>query len=240
MAASTVAGSWWSRRVASSMRVRCSRTRVTSTSTSRGAKPHRVTTPRVSSAPVTEWSWAPRTLPMSCSRAATSSRSGRETRRTRPAASTTVSTRWRSTVCRCTALRCGRERTAAHSGSQVSTMPTWSRPSHTVTSPGPEASRSPNRSRSGAGQGFDGVGACLARLSSVVGAIGSPARAATTPARIGIPSSVSARRVEPSTTSPSLANRPWPSGVICGRRGPTRRVRARCDWPARRSVPSSA
>ena len=30
-------------------------------------------------------------------------------------------------------------------------MPTWSRPSQTVTRPGPEASRSPNRSRSGAG-----------------------------------------------------------------------------------------
>ena len=41
-AASMVAGSWWSRRVASSMRVRCSRTSVTSTSTSRGAKPQRV------------------------------------------------------------------------------------------------------------------------------------------------------------------------------------------------------
>ena len=43
-------------------------------------------------------------------------------------------------------------------------MPTWSRPSHTVTSPGPEASRSPNRSRSGAGQGSDGVGALLGEV----------------------------------------------------------------------------
>ena len=70
------------------------------------------------------------------------------------------------------------------------------------------------------------------------GRSGSPARAATTPARSGIPSSDSARRAEPRTTSPSLANRPWPSGVICGRRGPTRRVRARWDWPgaAQRAV----
>ena len=68
--------------------------------------------------------WSPGApLPMSCSSAATSSRSGRLTSRTRGAACTAASTRCRSTVKRCTALRCGRWRTAAHSGSSRSTQP---------------------------------------------------------------------------------------------------------------------
>ena len=63
--------------------------------------------------------WSPgQPLPMSCSSAATSSRSGRSTSRVSSAAAAAASTRWRSTVNRCQGWRCGSERTRSHSGQQ--------------------------------------------------------------------------------------------------------------------------
>ena len=56
-------------------------------------------------------------LPMSCSSAPTSSRSGRSTSRVSSAAAAAASTRWRSTVKRCQGWRCGSDRTRSHSGS---------------------------------------------------------------------------------------------------------------------------
>ena len=86
---------------------------------------------------------------MSWRRPATSSRSGRRTPRTSAAACTAVSSRCRSTLKRCTALRCGRWRTAAHSGNNGSIRPAWSRASQTCTSGGPAPIRSTNASRAG-------------------------------------------------------------------------------------------
>ena len=123
-AASTVPGSVWSRRVASSISVRCSRTSSSIVATSSASKPSRRAMSRATGAPSALWSCAPLTLPMSCRSAATSRRSGRATSRAKPRACTTVSMRWRSTVCRWTGLRCGRERTRDHSGIQRSMRPT--------------------------------------------------------------------------------------------------------------------
>ena len=125
----------------------------------------------------------PGTLPMSCSSAARSSRSGRFTSRNNPLARTTVSMRWRSTVCRWTALRCGRLRTAAHSGIHFSTTPARSSPSQTETSPGPVASRSPNTASAAGGHGVGIGGQFLARFCRVVGAMLTLLRAATSAAR---------------------------------------------------------
>ena len=76
--------------------------------------------------------WSPgQPLPMSCSSAATSSRSGRPTRRVSAEARTAVSTRCRSTVQRCTALRCGRQRTRSQSGSSRVISPSASSASQT-------------------------------------------------------------------------------------------------------------
>ena len=114
-AASTVAGSWWSRRVASSMSVRCSRTSVTSTSTSRSAR-----SPSASTMPSGELGPGDGVV-VGAAHLADVVEQRRERgagRAARPAARgrrprTTVSTRCRSTVWRCTALRCG---PAAHGG----------------------------------------------------------------------------------------------------------------------------
>ena len=127
------------------------------------------------------------TLPMSCSSAASSSRSARPTQRTSPPAMTTVSMRCRSTVWRCTALRCGRERTAAHSGSQRSMMPAWSRPSQTPTSPGPVASRSAKQVAGDLGPRLgERCGACAGEVGQRGRARSAGcARAATTAARSG-------------------------------------------------------
>ena len=94
-------------------------------STSSSAKPRRVATVRASRAPAALWSTPSDSepLPMSCSSAPTSSRSGRDTSRTSGAARTAASSRCRSTLKRCTALRCGRCRTRSHSGQQAGQQP---------------------------------------------------------------------------------------------------------------------
>ena len=79
-----VAGSSGSRVVARSASSRCQRTREATTSASRSVKPIRATTLRARGSPATEWSCS-EPLPMSCSSAATSSRSGRRTLRIRGA-----------------------------------------------------------------------------------------------------------------------------------------------------------
>ena len=81
----------------------------------RGRSPSASATVCASTTPLSVWSPGP-PLPRSCSSAPTSSRSGRRTDRTRSSARATASSRWRSTVKRWNALRCGLQRTRSHSG----------------------------------------------------------------------------------------------------------------------------
>ena len=122
---SVVAGSSRSRRVAVSTSSRCWATTSSRVSTSASAKPRRAATVRASRAPAALWSTPSDSepLPMSCSSAPTSSRSGRDTSRTSGAARTAASSRCRSTLKRWTALRCGRCRTRSHSGQQPGQQP---------------------------------------------------------------------------------------------------------------------
>ena len=127
-----------------------------------------------------------RPAPCRCRAAArpASSRSGRSTSRSSPVARTTVSTRCRSTVCRWTALRCGRVRTAAHSGSQRSMTPGQVQSLPHRDQPGPGGQQVAEQVASAAGGHGVGIGGQCARGSArVVGASGRPARAATTAAR---------------------------------------------------------
>ena len=203
-----VCGSSPSRRVARSMRVRCSRTSWTTSARSSSPTPSRWSTRSAIGAPVSEWSREPGTLPMSCSSAARRSRSGRLTSRSNPLARTTVSMRWRSTVCRWTALRCGRLRTAAHSGIHFSTTPARSSPSQTETSPGPVASRSPNTASAAGGHGVGIGGQFFARFCRVVGAMLTLLRAATSAARSTSSGLPVASTPGPRTASPSERNSP--------------------------------
>ena len=82
---------------------------------------------------------------MSCSSAASSSRSGRATSRVSAAACAAASTRWRSTVNRCSGLRCGRFRTRSQSGISAVIRPSWSRASHTPTAAWPGAEQREQR-----------------------------------------------------------------------------------------------
>ena len=147
-----VTGSARSRRVAVSGSSRCCRTTRSTTATSAADRPIRVATVAAIGAPLALWSpGSP--LPMSCSSAASTSRSGRGTSRAYDAASRAVSTRCRSTVYLCTGLRWGRLRTRAHSGSQAVTSPYRSHASQVETRADPEPSRVSNASRAGAGHG---------------------------------------------------------------------------------------
>ncbi len=96
-------------------------------------------------------------------------------------------------MCRWTALRCGRLRTAAHSGIHFSTTPARSSPSQTETSPGPVASRSPNTASAAGGHGVGIGGQFFARFCRVVGAMLTLLRAATSAARSGMTGSVDGR-----------------------------------------------
>ena len=103
---STVIGSSRSRRVATTGSSRWWRTASATSSTSASPRPTRLHTSRATTSPETLWSPG-QPLPMSCSSAASSSRSGRETSRASAAALAAHSTRCRSTVKRCSGLRCG-------------------------------------------------------------------------------------------------------------------------------------
>ena len=188
-------------------------------------------------APTLEWSIAPGSLPMSCSSAQTRSRSGRETRSSSAVASTQVCTRWRSTVCRCTAVRCGRLRTPAHSGNQVVARPAWSRVSQTPTSGSPAPSSRTSASVACVGHGVGSGTDVLARCDAVTGDSGSPCTAAAAAARTAMVGSLTGAAADESTTSPSCSTRPGSSGRSRGfcRRSPRRRVVAP---RARRSVRS--
>ena len=83
----------------------------------------------------------------------TAGRGGRRRGR-RFAACRAVSTRCRSTVNRCTGLCCGRLRTRAHSGSQLTTRPYRSQASQIEISAGPLPSSVSSASRAGAGHGL--------------------------------------------------------------------------------------
>ena len=119
---SMVIGSPRSRRVAVSGSSRCCRTTRYTISTSAAGSPMRSATPAAIGAPTVLWSPG-RPLPMSCSSAHSTSRSGRDTSRAYAAALAAVSTRCRSIVKRCTGLCWGALRMRAHSGSQPVTRP---------------------------------------------------------------------------------------------------------------------
>ncbi len=229
--ASTVAGSSRSRRVAVSTSSRWWRTSRASTSASARPKPSRVATSRAITSPAAQWSPG-QPLPMSCSRAAISSRSGRSTRRVRPAARTAVSTRWRSTVQRCTALRCGRQRTRSQSGSRRVISPSASSASQTGTVDSPAPSRVTSCSRASAGQGT-GQRAVPPRPArrTACSESGSPAWAAAAAARSGSTGSALGFRGcgpapprRPARRRPRRAGCGRPSGRGRGRRCPAGRA----------------
>ncbi len=132
-------------------------------STSCPARPIRSPTWAAMAAPTTEWS-ASRPLPMSCSSAPSSSRSGRETVVASLPACTVVWTRCRSTVHTCTASRGGRSRTAPHSGNSRPHSPVRSNASTTSTSPEPVVSSENSASRADFGHGLRSSGARSASL----------------------------------------------------------------------------
>ena len=204
-------------------------------------RPIRVRIRAAMGAPTAEWSCAPATLPMSCSRAPSSSRSGRSTSRTRPVARTTVSIRCRSTVCRWTGLRCGRLRTSAHSGihglddaGEVQALPHRDQagPGGEQVAEQRERHRRP-RCRAAAPTGSPGWRWWPVRAAGSAGP--RPARRAARAGgrRTGRPT----RRARPRRRARTGRS---PAGFSCGRRGPTRRVRARWACAARRTVPSRA
>ncbi len=243
----TVTGSSRSRRVAVSTSSRWCRTRVARTAVSARSKPMRAATSRTMVSPATEWSPG-HPLPMSCSSAATRSRSGRWTRRAKPAARTAVSMRWRSTVHTCTALRCGRQRTRSQSGSSRVTSPSASSASQTCTVGRPDPSRVTNCSRASAGQGVGSGPAPAARRRTAYRESGRPAWAAAAAARSGRTGSRSGRAVRASTTSPSCSTTPSASGERSGAGLPPpsrarslgRTERARSTRPTSRQVTSPA
>ena len=115
--------------------------------------------------------WSPgQPLPMSCSRAPTSSRSGRATRRVKAAAFAAVSTRCRSTVNRWTGLRCGRLRTRSQSGMRRVDEPglVQGLPHRDRRGPGAEQARRARRGRSPATARASG-GLSAASRSTVCG-----------------------------------------------------------------------
>ncbi len=198
-----VTGSLRSRRVATSGRSRCSSTNRAIITTSSGGKPMSVARFAASGAPTLLWSPG-RPLPTSCSRAAMSSRSGRDTSRTYAAASVTVRTRCQSTVYEWIGWCCGSPRSRFHSGSQAPTSPCRSHASHTAPSASPVPSRARNACRADAGHGVGSVGVKRASHSSVARAIGSSvvaAAAATRRPRLGSGREPTAARA--STISPS-------------------------------------
>ena len=207
----TVRGSWWSRRVASSMSVRCSRTSVVDHGHVARRAAHAGSRSRTAmGAPVAEWSCAPRTLPMSCSSAASSSRSARPTPRApgrrRGPRSPPGAGRRCGGARRCAA---GRERTAVHSGSQASTMPGLVQALPDGDQPGPGGEQVDRGPGPASGHGVAAAGALRAGWSRVAGASGRLAagrdhggRAAAAPGRSA------SRPRGPSTTSPSCSNSP--------------------------------
>ena len=239
-AAATVRGSWWSRRVARSMTVRCSRTRVVDDGDVLGAG-----SPCGSRRRVGERGAGGGVVVGAAHLADVVQQRGEQqqvgpadARARSPPAWTTVSTRCRSTVCRCTALRCGRLRTAAHSGS------------HRVDDAGlvePLPDRAPARARWRAGRrrgrgrsAGHGVGqgrrAPSTRFARVAGAMrqavaGGDHGRAQRQQRVGRRRRC-AVRAPPRRRARRVRSR---AGRAAAGAGPTRRVRARWDWPARRT-----
>ncbi len=217
------------------------------TVTSWRSKPTRAATSLAMISPATEWSPG-QPLPMSCSRAAISSRSGRLTRRVNSEARTAVSMRCRSTVHRCTALRCGRQRTRSQSGSSRVISPSASSASQTSTVGRPEPSRVTSCSRASAGQGV-GIGRTVAAIRrTACRESGSPACAAAAAARSGRTGSRSGRAARASTTSPSCSTTPSARGDRSGTGFPPpsmarsrgRTARDRSTRPTSRQVTSLA
>ncbi len=177
------------------------------------AMPIRASSGPTSRAPSTEWSRAPARLPMSWSSALSSRHLGaRHVAAHAGRHRATASTRCRSTVCRWIAARCGRLRTAAHSGIQVVTTPARSSASHTghLGAAGAEQRERTTRARPrGHGSGSGGV---RVRLATVTGDSDEPGagrgrRGPQGQQRIGL----AGGRPTASSSSPSCSTRPSPT-----------------------------
>ncbi len=149
---------------------------------------------------------------MSCNRAPTSSRSGRETLRVYLEAATAVSTRCRSTVYLCTGLRCGAERTTSQPGISREIRFAWSKDSQAGTAARPAPSRLTRFSRACRGQGTGKGADSCARRSTVCGEIRSPACAAAAAVRSTSTGSRSGRASAAKTTSESCTTTPSARG----------------------------
>ena len=226
-----------SRRVAVAGSRRWWRTRAPRTATSGGENPIRVAISTAIGSPTTLWSPG-QPLPMSCSSAATSSRSGRSTSWVSSAAAAAASTRCRSTVNRCQGWRCGRDRTRSHSGSSRDSSPSWSSCSRTATAERPLASSRRKDHRSSAGHGSGTGGLCAASTLSVYGESRRSARAAAAAARSRSPGSAAGRAPWASTTSSPWRTTPSASGSRRIRRYRPRGCRTRVD-STRRHVSSA-
>ena len=155
-------------------------------------------------------------------------------------ATTAVSTRCRSTVCRWMALRCGRLRTPCHSGIHRTTRPARSSASQTPISAGPPPSRSTSASRAAGGHGVGQRRARSARCSTVTGESGSPARTAVDAARSGSTGSSPGGRRAPRTTSPSCSTRSVPERAQARTPGAAGAPATGTACRARRTVVSTA
>ena len=168
---------------------------------------------------------------MSCSSAPISSRSGRgHVAGERGGASAAVSTRCRSTVKRCTGLRCGRLRTRSQSGSSRSSSPAWSSASQTPTAGGRRRAGRPARRAPPRATARAAAAARAASRSTVAigAAAGPPARPRRRPAARSDRVRPRRRRGRARPRSPARRRRRRAGGVGAARGGdgeprPTRR-----------------
>ena len=155
---------------------------------------------------------------MSCKNAPTSSRSGRLTERASPAAWAAHSSRCRSTVNRCTGLRCALIRTLSHSGISRTMSPARSSASNTGTARSPVPSRATSSLRASSGHGSGSGAHSVTRRSIANGANGRPCSAAARAARRTSTGSAHGSAARASTTSPPWLTTPrasgWRSGPI--------------------------
>ncbi len=144
-----------------------------------------------------------------------------------------VSTRWRSTVKRCTTDACGSSRTRSHSGRIRSSAPVSSRVSQTPSRPGPAARSRTNRSRASTGHGSGNGGESRTSRAAVGGARTRSRSAASLAARRSSSGSSAGLAPRSRTTSSKEIATPGATVSSLGRRPPTE-LGCRCTASARR------
>ena len=171
--------------------------------------------------------WSPgQPLPMSWSSAPTRSRSGRPTSRVSAAARAAASTRWRSTVKRWKALRCGLLRTGAHSGRMRVTQAVRGRGSRRPGSPRrPPPSRRDERVARLVGPRVGSAGASAAAAQGRAARSAAPWFAARRPPHEQQPGRRRGRRRPSSAISPSRTTIPRRARRAGARRPPPRAAR---------------